>query len=39
MHLALIQETHCEQMSLEEEMLTKGTSFKAECKILEQRME
>ena len=23
-------------MSLEEEMLTKGTSFKAKCKILEQ---
>ena len=34
-HLALIQETHCEKMSLEEEMLTKGTSFKVECKILE----
>ena len=35
-NLALIQETHCEQMSLEEEIETEGTSCKVECKIFEQ---
>ena len=34
--LALIQETHCEQISLEAKILTKGTSDKAKCNILEQ---
>ena len=34
--LALIQETHCEQISLEAEILTEGTSDKAKCNILEQ---
>ena len=36
MHFSTYKETHCERISLEGEMLTEGTSDKAECNILEQ---